>query len=96
MISLLPAGSVSIITRYGTYLIPDETLIPGEGGGGALRPGIGHASYLSITELRVEILDAFEDFKKNDMSELHAALQKFPERNMKVLENEGKTSEWEL
>ena len=83
-ISLLPAGSVAIITRYETYLIPGETLIPGGRGcvgGGPFRPGIGYSPYLSITELRVKILDAVEDFKKNDMSELHAAIQKFPERD---------------
>ena len=34
-----------------------------------------------ITEIRVKILDAVEDFKKNDTSELHAAIQKFPERD---------------
>ena len=38
---LTPAKS-----RYETYLIPGETLIPG-GRGEAFHPGIGYASYLS-------------------------------------------------
>ena len=36
------------MTRYETYLIPGETLIPG-GRGGAFHPGIGYASYLDMT-----------------------------------------------
>ena len=37
-----------LFTRYETYLIPGETLIPG-GRGEAFHPGIGYASYLLFT-----------------------------------------------
>ena len=39
--------SYYVISRYETYLIPGETLIPGgRGRGEAFHPGIGYASYL--------------------------------------------------